>query len=412
LTRKVKVRFGRSIREFDLITSPYPHIVVPTVKEVIHGWYYGYYDNGRRECSSERILLNPYNGCSVSCPMCYARSFGGYFTLWDEEGIVTVFKDFHLKLKDELSRLYWASCAYLCPSSEPFQKPLENLYHLSEKSAEVFLDLDLPVEFITKRGDNIPIRLLDKMASHPYGHCFAQFTVLSLNDEVNSVFSPNGARVDDQLKGIRRCVDRGIFTVVRMDPLFPGITDDEKTIRELVECAKNLGVSHIIFSLCDVGRRGESRRTKLFNVVKEFFPEAFQLWLKVYASSQDGDITYRRRVFSLARRICDEVGVTMALCMEFEKVKVGGKVVYRGLNEDYMSSLSCEGINVPIYWRKSLDENFKPLEGCNGACLLCAKGVQRPVCGQPSLMRASALKLRDYLNMRPKYSDLTFFVKK
>lgn len=412
MKRKVKVRFGRSVKEFEVVVSPYPHIVVPTVKEVIHGWYYGYYDNGRRECSSERILLNPYNGCSVDCPMCYARSFGGYFALWDEEGIVTVFRDFHLKLRDELSRLYWASCAYLCPSSEPFQKPLENIYHLSELSAEIFLDLDLPVEFITKRGDNIPIRLLDKMASHPYGHCFAQFTILSLNEEVNNVFSPNGAKIDDQFKAIEKCVDRGIFTVVRMDPLFPGITDNGQVIRELVEYAKEKGVGHFIFSLCDVGRRGESRRTRLFSVVKEFFPDAFQLWCKIYSSSQDGDINYRRRIFSLVRKICDEVGVTMALCMEFERIRVDGRVIYRGLNEDYMSSLSCEGINIPIYWRESLDEPFKPLEDCNGACLLCAKGFQKPVCGQLSLMKASALKLRDYLNMRPRYGDLTFFINK
>ncbi len=407
---KVQVRFGRKIREFELIEYPYPHILVPTRKEVIHGWYYGLEDNGRRECTAERILLNPYNGCTVDCPMCYARSFGGYFELWDKSGIVTVFRDFDVKLRDELSKLYWASCAYLSPSSEPFQKPLENYYHLSEKSAEVFLDFDLPVEFITKRGDNVPKKLLKRMAEHPYGHCMAQFTILSIDDEVNRVFAPNGASVEEQFKAVRRFADRGIFTVVRMDPLFPGITDDEKSIRELVERAKSEGARHIIFSLCDVGAIGELRRKRLFRIVKEIFPDAYELWLKIYGESQDGDINYRRRVFKMARRICDEVGVTMALCMEFEEVRVNGRIVYKGLNEEFMTSRNCEGLDIPVYWRRRLDEPFRPLEGCNGACLLCAKGLQRPVCGQRPFIKASALKYRDYRRMRPLGLKLNYFI--
>jgi len=409
LKRKVIVHFGKRVKEFEVLAHPYPHIVVPTRKEVIHGWFYGYEDNGRRECTSERILLNPYNGCSVNCPMCYARSFGGYFSLWDETGVVTVFEKFDLKLRDELSKLYWASCAYLSPSSEPFQKPLENYYHLSEKSAYVFLDLDLPVDFVTKRGDNIPIKLLDRMAEHPYGHCIAQFTILSVDEEVNRVFAPGGASVEDQFKAVRRCADRGIFTVVRMDPLFPGITDGERSIRDLVERAKSEGAKHVIFSLCDIGRPGELRRKRLLSIVKEHFPDAYDLWLRVYRFSQDGDIAYRRRIFKIARKICDEVGVTMALCMEFEELEVDGKVFYRGLNEEFMSSTSCEGLDTPIYWRARLDDKFKPLEGCNGACLLCAKGLQKPVCGQRVLIKASALKLRDYRAMRPRYSSLTRF---
>ncbi|MCS7386351.1 MAG: hypothetical protein DRJ18_01710 [Candidatus Methanomethylicota archaeon] len=410
MPRKVFVQFGGRVKEFEVMPYPIPHIVVPTRKEVIHGWFYGFENGGRRECTSERILLNPYNGCTVNCPMCYARSFGGYFSLWDEAGVIAVFENFDLKLKDELSKLYWASCAYLSPSSEPFQHPLENHYHLSEKSAYVFLDLDLPVDFITKRGDNIPIKLLDRMAEHPYGHCIAQFTILSVDEEVNRLFAPGGASVEEQFKAVRRCADRGIFTVVRMDPLFPGITDDERSIRSLVERAKAEGAKHIIFSLCDIGRPGELRRRRLLSLVKEHFPDAFEVWRRVYRYSQDGDVEYRKGVFKVARRICDEVGVTMALCMEFEEVELNGEVFYRGLNELFMSSTSCEGLDTPIYWRSRLDENFKPLKGCNGACLLCAKGLQVPICGQRALMKASALRYRDYRSMRPKCSDLTRFL--
>ena len=58
---------------YKVIEHPYPHILVDSKKE-IHGWFYSK-NSGRRECTSERLLINPYNGCSFNCFFCYARTF-------------------------------------------------------------------------------------------------------------------------------------------------------------------------------------------------------------------------------------------------------------------------------------------------------------------------------------------------
>ena len=400
---KVKVEFGRTAKEYELVERPYPHILVPTTKHVVHGWAYGYYTHsGYRECCSERILLNPYNGCSGNCPYCYTRVYGGYFKLWDEKGVVTVFERFDEKLKEELSQLYGASCGYLSPATDPFQKPLENVYRLSEKSAYALLDLDIPVEFITKFGGNISLKLLDRMGEHPYKHCFCQFSVLTLDDDLRKVLVPGGSSVQEQLKAIRRCVDRGLFTVVRVDPIIPGVNDDLKEIREIVEACKDLGVKHFIFSICDI-YGSVFRRMKA--VAEKNFPDAIKVWKAVYTEKLDGSMqantAYRKMVFGALRRICLEEGVTMSLCMEFELVERGGRKWYRGLNEDYALTSNCEGIDIPFYYRKSLKEKFKPLPGCNGNCLACAKRLQVPVCGERKLASASSLKYHDYLKLRP-----------
>lgn len=378
-----------------MIEDPYPHVVVDTRKEVVHGWFYGYRDRGRRECSAERILLNPYNGCSVNCPMCYARGFKGYFDLWHRTGVVTVFKGFDSKCARELDGLYVASCAYLSPITDPFQHPLEAKYGLSERTAYAFLDRGLPVEFITKCGANVPTRLLDRMAENP--HSFAQFTILSADDEVRLAFSPGGSTVEEQFKAVRRAADRGLYVVVRMDPLFPGLTDDRGSIEEVVARAAAEGARHMIFSVCDLDEPWAQGTLK---VVEERFPWALEAWRRVYrwrrGSRAEADVSYRRAVFKRAREACMEAGVTMALCMEFERR--GSR--FRGLNEDFMTSTCCEGKETPIYYRSSLGERFKPLEGCNGNCLACAKGLQRPICGSPKLAEASALKLRDYKALR------------
>ncbi|MCX8204656.1 MAG: hypothetical protein N3H31_03305 [Candidatus Nezhaarchaeota archaeon] len=394
----MEVEVGR--RRFKVIESPYPHIVVPTRKEVVHGWLYGYQDRGRRECSAERILLNPYNGCTVNCPMCYSRGFKGYFELWHRTGVVTVFEGFSAKCAQELDGLYVASCAYLSPITDPFQYPIENKYRLSELTAYVFLDRGLPVEFITKVGANVPARLLDRMAENP--HSFAQFTILSVDEEVRRVFSPRGSRVEEQFKAVRRAADRGLYVVVRMDPLLPGITDDRRSVEEVVARAASEGARHIVFSVCDLGEPWAEGTVK---VVEEHFPWALSTWRRVYrwrrgAARADASIKYRREVFRRAREVCESLGVTMALCMEFEELWRGGRLWFRGLNEDFMTSTCCEGKETPIYYRLSLRDAFKPLAGCNGSCLACAKGLQSPTCGSPVLARAKALRLRDYRSLR------------
>jgi hypothetical protein len=83
--------------------------------------------------------------------------------------------------------------------------------------------------------------------------------------------------------------------------------------------------------------------------------------------------------------------------MEFSK---SGKV-YRGLNGEYMSSKVCEGKRVPVYRRERLADRFKPIEGCDGDCLSCARGIQAPSCGKIALAEARALIFSDYLSLKP-----------
>ena len=77
--------------------------------------------------------------------------------------------------------------------------------------------------------------------------------------------------------------------------------------------------------------------------------------------------------------------------MEFESL--GGKNV-RGLNNEFMSSHNCEGIDIPLYIRKG--DNFEPVEGCDGNCLNCHISEKVPACGIPDLQKAGACTLRDY----------------
>lgn len=391
-----------------LIPKPVPHILLPTKKNVVHGWYFPY-KSGRRECSSERILINPYNGCTINCPMCYARAYGGYFDEWNRTGVIFVFHDIDEKLKREISRLYYASCGYFSPVTDPFQSPLEETYHLSERCMEIFLDVDLPVEFVTKEGRKIPERILKRMAEHPYNHCFCQYTILSLDDEIRRIFSPGGSTPQEQLKAVQRSKDYGLYTVVRIDPILPGISDSLKGLSELVESVKTSGGDHIVASVCDIN---PSYMNKLLSSVRSFSEEAFNLWRSIYTEriglSYQTNVEYRRNLFRNLREICSKNGLTFALCMEFYW---DGKS-YHGMNKDFMTSKVCEGKIIPVYFRTSLEDPFRPIPGCDGDCLSCARGLQEPVCGKPVFAEADAMTFSKYLSMKPDTTLLKYQMKK
>ena len=100
-----------------------------------------------------------------------------------------------------------------------------------------------------------------------------------------------------------------------------------------------------------------------------------RLYTEFIDGSYHAAIRYRKGLFDLMRNICEQKGVTFALCMEYE-LKEEGPV---GLNREFMSSTSCEGLDVPVYARRN--GKFQPAADCNGTCLTCREAK----CGIPDL---------------------------
>ena len=110
---------------------PHSFEIVETRKE-LHGWY-----PGRRECTAERMLINPYNGCSVGCFYCYSRALPGYFETFHKKGTIFISKDFDKTIAKQIDSVDIASCGYLSPVTDPFQE-VNKIYRLSEKIIKVF----------------------------------------------------------------------------------------------------------------------------------------------------------------------------------------------------------------------------------------------------------------------------------
>lgn len=411
--RHITVKFGRVEKKHRVLEEPAPHILVDSSKK-IHGWkHYGYTDdNHHRECSQERMLINAYNGCwqngCKGCRFCYTRGMSfGYFPKFWNEGVATVFEDFDRKVMHQISKLHACPTLYLSPITDPFMD-LEGTYRINKNIIEKALKLNLPSEFITKMGGNLMkwdgyAGMIDKMANHP--HCFGQFTIYTVQEGVRKKLSPGSSTVDGQFGAVKMCSDKGLFTVVRFDPIIPYVTDSESEFRELVARATEAGADHIISSCVDIPKNTKNEMFTLYAKLSRRFGEGRDEddFRALYTDKQRNDLNahlgYRKDKFGLLRDICDEFGISLSFCMEFWKDDDG---TFHGLNDAFMSSTACEGIDIPMYVRDNLDAKFRPLKGCDGNCLNRAKGKGQcdGTCNYERFTGAMRNDYRDYKRFR------------
>lgn len=361
---------------YEIIKDPVPHILVETSKE-LHGWW-----KGKRECTSERLLINPYAGCSISCPFCYANALWGYFQTFRKDRIITVFNDFDQVVAKQLDAIDVASCGYLSPVTDPFQK-VEDKYHLSKKIIDEFVKRNIPIEFITKQ--KVPQEVIDIIKDQK--HSFGQVSILTNDERKRKILSPGGATTDELLESIVRMSNAGVYSVMRLDPIIPYVTDDHRELEELIISAKEAGAKHIIASCMDIPVKIKQDIIKALKVIIPNIEEKYNdLYTELIGGDLNAKLDYRIELFEFLKDTCTENGLTFALCMEY---RMEGNIPI-GLNKDFMTSVNCEGMDVPLYIRKGI--KFEPLEGCNGNCLGC-NGVE---CSIDESKLGGALTLRDY----------------
>ncbi|MEA2063347.1 MAG: hypothetical protein U9P14_06595, partial [Gemmatimonadota bacterium] len=370
-----------------------PYRVVRSKRQV-HGWW-----PGRRECTGERLLVNPYSGCGHDCPLCYANAFPfSHFRHFRETGEVTVAHQYHREVAKQLDSIDWAACGYLSPVTDPFQ-PLEKKFRLSVRIVEAFVKRNLPVEFIT-RG-RIPADVLSLMAGQE--HSFGQVSIVTPREGLRRRLSPGSADTEVLLENLERitAVRRPLHfppmpAVLRIDPVFPFISDDPGDLKNLVREASARGVKHLIASSLDVPAVLSRKAFQWMYSLQPSPPVPFEeLFCERIGPRFHAGISYRLKLFSLLRDLTVEAGMSFALCMEFEKsAEPGGPAHIRGLNAKFMTgTTNCEGVDIPVYRRNREDTyrseatgaelpRFGPAtDKCSGNCLMCSD----PLCGLPDM---------------------------
>ena len=373
-----------------VIGDPVPHVLTQTSKK-IHGWW-----PGKRDCTAERLLVNPYNGCSHNCSYCYAHALPGRFAMFAQRGVVTVCDGFDREVGRQLDGLRVAACGYLSPVTDPFQ-PLDGRYRLSVAIIHEFVRRGLPVEFTTK--GQVPDEALELMAGHQ--HCFGQVSIATLDPARHRMLMPGAQAPAVLLDNLRRIKAAGLYAVARLDPVIPRLTDEPDELLQVVEAARAAGADHLVASCLDLPLAAADRVVDDLSLAvpapgrgawRTRFRELYRERIGASIHAAEG---YRRDLFAYLRGLAVANGMTFALCMEYAKPNQPGSLPV-GLNREFATSRNCEGIDVPIYVRPQGEAGFVPLKDCDGACLLCSPEHAAATCRVPELAGGGGWTLTDY----------------
>ena len=322
-----------------------------------------------RECP-RRLLCSPYKGCHHNCKYCYAIHSPLY-------GLGTknvVFTNYVEVVKKQIEKMPIVFPLYMSQDTDPFQQPIEQHYGITRELTEYFVNRHLPFEYITKNHSVVDI--LD--ITNGYDLYFIQLSIITLDEKIRKFFEPYASPINARFQALKEFSETGCFSIVRIDPILPHITDDKEMLRELFVQAKEYGANHIIASICDIGSGVWGRSLK--KAVHDYGGDILtKRWRELYWSNESlkqgnwADEKYRIDLLTYLRKLAEKYGVTFAACQENVNRSTTGNVVNKHvLKHDLMTSPICEGKILPAVRRQENQTcRFEPIRYCTSDCLGC-----------------------------------------
>lgn len=319
--------------------------------------------------------------------------------------VSTVDPSYPDKFADYLKRMKISGAVYITPFTEPFGD-LEEKYHNTQRLAEAVVKEGLPLFYTTKRVP--PSWAINSLVHNPYS--YIHFSINTSNSNHYKAFSPGAARYEDLLNAVRTVSQVGIFVGIQCNPIHVGITSLDDVKRLVDEC-KSAGAKHFIFKFVEKIIPTKQEFLKRLYAIKAFgvpavceFENSFnQVMGGVYTTHIATRIRYLEALLEYTRAS----GATMATCHEYytgvepilveaEEIEEAQELKLMQLGPWYTTSDQCHGRGVPIYYRPDGKGPFEPLPGCyRKGCLWCADYGTK-ACDNGKLLRAEALKYRDF----------------
>ncbi|NPA04768.1 MAG: radical SAM protein [Crenarchaeota archaeon] len=250
-----------------------------------------------------KYSLQPYTGCSHYCLYCYATSYIGRRPSTPKKHLIE-------RLRRDLRRLPEGSLIELSTSSDPYP-PVEERLRLTRTCLELILGKGFRV-LITTKGSLVArdAELLSR------GSAAVMITITTMDSGLASRLEPGAPPPRDRVEALRRLAEAGVPVGVRLDPILPGLNDDEDSIREVLEAVREAGAVTVTCSTY------KARPDNLRRVV-DAFPELAERYRRLYREEGSWIHGYwylpqrlRRIILERARRIALSLGLGFATCRE------------------------------------------------------------------------------------------------
>ena len=218
------------------------------------------------------FVINPYVGCPHGCKYCYARfmkRFTGHKEPW---GTFVDMK--HCKKPINVKRITGKS-VFLSSVTDCYN-PVEANYKITRKILEQIVDVDCELGIATK--SKLILRDIDLLK-----RCKNLKVSMSINtlDEAFKNDMDHADSIQDRLFALKELHANGIYTVLFMSPIFPGITD----FKAIIEKSHDF-IDEYWFE--NLNLRGSYKQT-ILTYIKEHYPQLNDLYKRIYV---EGDKKY------------------------------------------------------------------------------------------------------------------------
>jgi len=246
-----------------------------------------------------KYSLNPYTGCGHGCVYCYASAFIKNFYNPRPK------KDFLKKVKREVERLEIGAIVSLSNSSDPYQ-PLEKYYELTKNFLKLCLKKDLKILIITKSAlVTRDVDILSKLK------VCVSLTITT--KRFYHLIEPGASPYEERVKALKTLFESGIPTCARIDPIIPGLNDEE--VLEILEEISPF-VKHITTSTYKARKNSLEKLAKLFPEFKRFWGRIYLKEGKFIKGAWYLSESRRRALLAPLFKRAKELGLSIAACRE------------------------------------------------------------------------------------------------
>jgi DNA repair photolyase len=247
-----------------------------------------------------RWTINPYRGCSHSCPYCFARPTHTYLDFnagRDFEREIVVKVNAPELLRAELARPSWkGEHVALGTNTDPYQW-VEGRYKLMPGIWEAMRDAANPCSVLTKSPLLLrDLELMKQIAARTeFG---AALSVPTLDEKAWRATEPHTPNPRARLEAVAELTRAGIRTGVLVAPLMPGINDAPEQVAPILELAAEAGAVYI--SGIALHLRGEVRGL-FFEWLREHRPDLIPRYEQLYRRRAYAPVEERRRLERLVK---------------------------------------------------------------------------------------------------------------
>lgn len=231
-------------------------------------------------------VINPYVGCPHACKYCYA-CFMKRFTNHSEEWG----KFIDIKKCDKLiSKKKLQHKSVFLSSVTDCYNPYEEKYRCTRKVLEQITEIDCELTISTK--SKLILRDIDLLKKCK--NLKVSISMNTLNEQFRKDMD-NASSISERLETLKTLYINGIYVVLFMSPIFPGITDFKEIISKSREYVDEYWFENL-------NLRGSYKQT-ILNYINKYCPQFVPLYDDIYIH---GNMEYWNKLAVEIEEYCNE----------------------------------------------------------------------------------------------------------